>query len=74
MCFLEIRDEGKGIPSQLLEQAAEDWMGALGVGLRGMNERMSQLGGRLEVVSKDSGTVVTAVVPTIDSPPAEVGR
>jgi two-component system NarL family sensor kinase len=74
MCFLQIRDEGKGIPSQLLEQAGEDWMGALGVGLRGMNERMSQLGGRLEVVSEESGTVLTAIVPTSDSPPADAGR
>src|SRR6202022_3350375 len=34
MGILEIEDRGKGIPSQLLEQSAEDWMGALGVGVR----------------------------------------
>jgi PAS domain S-box-containing protein len=61
--ILEIRDTGKGIPSTLLEQSGEDWMGSLGVGLRGMDERMRQLGGKLEVSSTDNGTVVRAVVP-----------
>ena len=61
--ILEVQDRGKGIPSPLLEQAGEDWMGSLGVGLRGMDERMRQLGGKLEVASTDHGTVVRAVVP-----------
>jgi PAS domain S-box-containing protein len=61
--ILEVRDRGKGIPSLLLEQSGEDWMGSLGVGLRGMDERMRQLGGKLEVASTDQGTVVRAVVP-----------
>jgi len=60
---MEVRDEGKGIPTNLLEQSGEDWMGSLGVGLRGMNERMRQLGGKLEVVSTDQGTTVTVSVP-----------
>jgi PAS domain S-box-containing protein len=64
---LEVRDQGKGIPSPLLEQAGEDWMGSLGVGLRGMDERMRQLGGKLEVASTDHGTVVRALVPTGES-------
>ncbi len=64
--ILEVRDRGKGIPSPLLEQAGEDWMGSLGVGLRGMDERMRQLGGKLEVASTDHGTVVRAVVPTAE--------
>lgn len=61
---LEIRDKGKGIPEHLLEQAGEDWMGSLGVGLRGMNERLRQLGGKLEITSTALGTTVTASVPT----------
>jgi two-component system, NarL family, sensor kinase len=65
---LEIRDKGKGIPEKLLEVAGEDWMGSLGVGLRGMNERMRQLGGKLEVTSTASGTTVTASVPAVNSP------
>ena len=60
---LEIEDQGKGISPQLLEKSGPDWMGALGVGLRGMNERMRQLGGRLEVFSNKNGTKVRALVP-----------
>jgi PAS domain S-box-containing protein len=67
MGILQIEDEGKGMPSDLLEQSGQDWMGALGVGLRGMNERLLQLGGRLEIVSKESGTIVSAIVPTSES-------
>jgi PAS domain S-box-containing protein len=63
MVTLEVRDEGKGIPAGLLEQSGQDWMGAPGVGLRGMNERMRQLGGRLELVSTEEGTTVSAMVP-----------
>ena len=60
---MEVRDEGKGIPTTLLEQSGEDWMGSLGVGLRGMNERMRQLGGKLDVSTTEKGTKVTASVP-----------
>jgi PAS domain S-box-containing protein len=63
MAVLEIKDEGKGIPSQLLEESGEDWLGSLGVGLRGMHERMRQLRGKLEISSTEKGTVVTANVP-----------
>jgi signal transduction histidine kinase len=64
MGVLEIEDKGKGVPSHLLEQAGQDWMGALGVGVRGMNERMRQLGGTLELVSSSgSGTIVRARMP-----------
>ena len=38
-------------------------MGSLGVGLRGMNERMRQLGGSLELFSNEQGTLVKASVP-----------
>jgi len=63
IAWLEVEDMGKGIPPTLLEQSSEDWMGSLGVGLRGMNERMRQLGGKLEVYSREGGTVVVASVP-----------
>jgi PAS domain S-box-containing protein len=63
MVFLEIRDRGKGLAPSLLEQSGQDWMGAPGVGLRGMHERMRQLGGRLELASTGEGTTLTAVIP-----------
>ena len=56
---IEISDQGKGIPAEVLEPAQDD--GArIGVGLRGMAERMRQLGGKLEVVSSTTGTTVTS--------------
>src|SRR6476660_6305911 len=64
---LEVEDAGKGVSPNLLEQSGQDWMGAPGVGVRGMNERMRQLGGRLELVSKKGGTRVSAIVPAGDS-------
>ncbi len=63
MAVLEISDQGKGIPSTTLEESGEDWLGAIGVGLRGMKERMRQLGGTLEISSGGDGTRVTATIP-----------
>jgi PAS domain S-box-containing protein len=61
---LQVKDRGEGIPLPLLEQdGAKDWLGASGVGLRGMSERMRQIGGELQVVSSERGTTVTATVP-----------
>jgi len=59
--LLEIEDAGKGIPADVLGETGE--LPRTGVGLRGMNERMRQLGGRLEVSSNGQGTTLTAVVP-----------
>ena len=58
---LEVQDEGKGVPAELLQ--FNDSIEGLGVGLRGMNERVRQLGGKLEVVSSEKGTTVRATVP-----------
>jgi signal transduction histidine kinase len=63
MAVLEIEDNGKGIHPELLEEFCHEWMGGLGIGVRGMNERMRQLGGRLELASNGDGTTVTAKVP-----------
>ena len=62
-CTLEIADEGVGMPQQYLEGPGEEAC-AFGVGLRGMSERVRQLGGRLEVVSNDKGTILRAILPT----------
>jgi two-component system, NarL family, sensor kinase len=65
--ILEIEDFGKGVSQQLLEQGSEDWMGSLGVGLRGMIERMRQLGGNFEIQRKEDGTLVRATLPLSSS-------
>ena len=61
--ILQIIDEGKGMQSKNSEYPGQDWMGAFGVGLRGMNERLQQLGGSLELSSTPAGTTVTATLP-----------
>lgn len=61
--LLQVVDEGSGDQSKNLEDLAMDWVGAPGVGLRGMNERVRQLGGSLELSSALGGTIVTARIP-----------
>jgi signal transduction histidine kinase len=71
LSILEIEDAGKGVPPSLLEQSSQNWMGTLGVGIRGMNERMRQMGGSLELISsKQGGTIVRAQMP-ISAPPSK---
>ena len=65
MVVLEVQDEGKGVPAEALQFG--DSIEALGVGLRGMHERVRQLGGKLEVVSNGKGTTVRAMVPLQES-------
>jgi PAS domain S-box-containing protein len=55
---LEIQDRGKGIP------AGKQSPGDAGVGIRGMRERVRQLGGKFEIRSSQEGTVVLAELPT----------
>jgi len=64
---LEISDSGKGISPKLLQEFGDEWAGSLGVGLRGMNARVSQLGGKLQVESTGKGTVVKARVPVSET-------
>jgi PAS domain S-box-containing protein len=59
---LEVSDKGKGMPPLQEAQAGQDWIGTFGVGLRGMNERIRQLGGKLDLVSGPEGTTITASV------------
>jgi PAS domain S-box-containing protein len=58
---LEVGDRGKGIPPE--KQQVMDSEGTAGVGIRGMRERLRQLGGSLEINSSSTGTVVTARLP-----------
>jgi signal transduction histidine kinase len=65
---LEIRDQGKGMPADRL--VAVIGPGTVGVGLRGMRERVKAFGGELEILSDSQGTVVRAVIPLHPSAPA----
>jgi PAS domain S-box-containing protein len=61
---LEVRDFGKGLSDSMRNQLESSWYALLGVGLRGMHERIQQLGGTLNVESAAPGTLVRATVPT----------
>jgi PAS domain S-box-containing protein len=58
---LEVKDDGKGIPPERLDQLRRGT--SVGVGISGMRERLHQLGGELDVMSDGSGTVVLARLP-----------
>lgn len=60
--LVEVQDFGKGIP--LDKQWEVSSSGRTGVGFRGMRERLRQLGGTLAIQSDQSGTIVTATLPT----------
>lgn len=59
---LTIRDNGKGVPPEVMESFKHGK--ALGVGLTGKRERLAEFGGRLELDSSGSGTTIRAILPT----------
>jgi signal transduction histidine kinase len=67
--LVEIEDKGKGIPPEKQQEMAS--AGAPGVGIRGMRERLRQLGGALEINSNGTGTVVTVWLPIAEAKQAE---
>ncbi|MGC2416988.1 MAG: histidine kinase [Candidatus Acidiferrales bacterium] len=70
---LEISDNGKGIPRELLASLSGSG-GQVGVGIRGMRERARQLGGKLRIKSNDAGTTVMVVLPVPETPKEEDHR
>jgi PAS domain S-box-containing protein len=73
--LIEVRDSGKGIPLEKQLELTSSSHG--GVGLRGMRERLRQLGGILELRSDGTGTIVRAALKlnnnhVVDGPGSEV--
>jgi|tagenome__1003787_1003787.scaffolds.fasta_scaffold20988663_8 PAS domain S-box-containing protein len=64
---VEIRDAGRGMPSRKKGNGKH----SSGLGLRGMQERLRQFGGTLEVNSTEQGTVVVATLPLSVTPPGQ---
>jgi len=62
---LMVEDNGVGMPAEKLDEV--DGAGAFGVGVRGMRERLRQLGGRLDIHSDSNGTRVEALLPVLVS-------
>jgi two-component system, NarL family, sensor kinase len=63
--YLEVQDEGIGISPEKLQEITD--AGTPGIGIRGMRERMRQLGGQLEIRSNGQGTTVEARLPIATS-------
>lgn len=59
---LEVSDQGRGIGQGSVDRTSGS-RARLGVGILGMRERMTQLGGKLEIDSSPSGTTVRATIP-----------
>ena len=60
---VEVRDQGKGMPS-----GGDGSPRKVGVGIQGMRERIKQFGGRFDIRSNKKGTTVVATVPVPSSP------
>ena len=62
---VEVQDHGKGIPAQERAEIVSSVNGTPGVGIRGMRERLRQLGGTLELHSDEEGkgTLIAARLP-----------
>ena len=58
---LRIEDEGRGIAAHL--RGDDVLLAASGVGIAGIRERARELGGRMDIQSRDGGTMVTVTVP-----------
>ena len=59
---LTVEDNGKGIANELLNRFQSDGSNS-GVGLSGMRERVSELGGQLKIHTSGAGTTIAAVIP-----------
>ena len=57
---LEVEDQGMGVPRDVLERIRAQSAATVGVGIAGMRERLSQLGGSLEITPAQPGTLVRA--------------
>ena len=55
-----VRDDGKGIEEQVIQFRPE----SVGVGIGGMRQRVTELGGRLRLANANPGTIVEVVIPS----------
>ena len=67
---IEVQDNGRGIPADKRSQIISTPTGTPGVGIRGMRERLRQLGGTLEIRSdgEGKGTLISARLPATPPP------
>ena len=63
-----VRDDGRGIEEQVIQLRPD----SVGVGIGGMRQRVSELGGRLRLANANPGTIVEVIVPSRRLEPVEV--
>jgi signal transduction histidine kinase len=61
--LLEVADHGRGIPAEKLAAVASG--ARMGVGLRGIGERVKSFGGDLKIESNQQGTRIKVILPMI---------
>lgn len=54
-----VRDDGKGVEEQVIQLSPD----SLGIGIGGMRQRVSELGGSLRLANAHPGTIVEVVIP-----------
>ncbi len=72
MPFWKSTDEGRGISAEKMSQISS--VGAAGVGLRGIRERIKDFGGDLDVVSNGSKGTTVAHGDSLSSAPSQSSR
>ena len=68
--LLSVRDFGRGMPAQL-RQGFDLNGGHVGVGLSGMRERVTDLGGSFDIESNSHGTAIIVALPLAAQPSGE---
>jgi two-component system NarL family sensor kinase len=58
---VSVRDDGKGIDEQVIQLRPE----SVGVGIGGMRQRVTELGGTLRLANANPGTIVEVVIPVL---------
>jgi two-component system sensor histidine kinase DesK len=72
---LEVRDDGVGaVPAAGEERRADEDHGGTHSGLRGMSERLSAIGGKLEVRPSSGGFALVATVPVDEQSILDTGK
>ena len=61
---LEIEDEGRGLPEDLREKSA---LTAAGVGMAAIQQRVRELGGQLQIQSRERGTSIVVTMPILET-------
>jgi PAS domain S-box-containing protein len=63
-----VRDDGKGLEEQVVQLKPD----SIGVGIGGMRQRVTELGGTLRLANANPGTIVEVIVPAVRHQPVGV--